>query len=198
MAFQQRGGSRTDRFPANGLHWLLGLIRLGLGDVDDARREFERELVSRGSALYAAEYAMDAHDGHGFACLAMGEATQAVAMFTQALAIYPDHARSLAGLAAAARLRGDEMAARAALDRARLAIGELAAHGRSAEAAMASSLVQVVEGRPLEAIATLRQLLEDAPPGFAGWTIPVEPLLTACRALPAYREITRLLAERAL
>ena len=197
IAVQPRGGSRTDRFPANGLHWLLGLIRFARGDAEDARREFDRERTSRGSELYAAEYAVDAYDGHGFLCLAGGDATQATTMFGQALAIDPEHARSLVGLAAASRLRGDEAAARAALDRARLAIGELAAHGRSSEAAMASSFVQVVEGRPLEALATLRQLLEDAPPGFAGWTIPVEPMLAACRALPGYREITRLLAERA-
>ena len=118
-------------------------------------------------------------------------------MFGQALAIYPDHARSLVGLAAALRLRGDETAAGAALDRAALAVRELSEHGRSAEAAMASSFAHAVAGRPLDALATLRRLLEDAPPGFVGWTIPVEPLLGSLRALPGYREIAGLLAERA-
>ena len=31
LAVQQRGSSKADRFPANGLHWLLGLVRLARG-----------------------------------------------------------------------------------------------------------------------------------------------------------------------
>jgi len=197
LAVQQRETSKADRFPANGLHWLIGLIRLAAGDVERAHAEFDRELTSRGSQMYAAEYAMDAYDGHGFACLASGDAAGAEAMFGKALAIYPDHARSLVGLADARRRRGDSRASGDAIEHAWRAIQELKESGRTTEAAMATSFGQVLTDRPDAAAATLRQLLEDAPPGFAGWTIPIEPLLGGLRTMPAYRDILRRLAERA-
>ena len=52
-------------------------------------------------------------------------ARRAEAMFGKALAIYPDHARSLVGLAAARSRRGDRSSADAALDHAWRAIQEL-------------------------------------------------------------------------
>ena len=197
LAVQQRGSSKTDRFPANGLHWLLGLISLAHSHVSQARAEFDRELTSRGSRMYAAEYAMDAYDGHGFASLASGDPASAEAMFSKALAIYPDHARSLVGLSVARARRGEADAAEAALTHAWRAIGELRESGRSTEAAMAESFGHVAAGRPAAALETLRRLLDDAPPGFAGWTIPIEPLLTDLGAASEYQAILRRLAERA-
>ena len=147
--------------------------------------------------MYAAEYAMDAYDGHGFACLVSGDAVGAEAMFAKALAIYPDHARSLVGLADACRRRGDRRASDEAIEHAWRAIQELKESGRTSEAAMATSFGQMLTDRADAAAATLMQLLEDAPPGFAGWTIPIEPLLGGLQALPAYRNILRRLAERA-
>jgi len=45
--------------------------------------------------------------------------------------------------------------------------------------------------------AALLQLME-APGGFAGWTIPVEPLLQPLEGTAAYQQILERLAERAL
>jgi len=197
LAVRQRAATTADRFPANGLHWLLGLIRLAEGDASGARAEFDRELKAPGSRMYAPEYAMDAYDGHGFVNLAAGDFAGAAAMFDKALEQYPEHARSLVALSKAHAACGLHDAARAALDRAWRALDELRGNGRAAEAAMATASAHAVAGRGDEAITALAGLLADAPPGFAGWTIPIEPLLADLRTHPAFRAVLARLAERA-
>lgn len=46
-AIQDRQLGRRQRLPSSGLHWLLGCVRLRQGDVDEAIREFDRELDHR-------------------------------------------------------------------------------------------------------------------------------------------------------
>jgi TolB-like protein len=197
LAVRQRAATTADRFPANGLHWMLGLIRLAEGDAPGARAEFDRELKSAGSRMYRPEYAMDAYDGHGFVCLAAGDFAGAESMFEKALERYPDHARSLIGLSKAFAGRGRHDAAQSALDRAWRARDELRDNGRTAEAAMATAFAHVVAGRSDETLATLTALLIDAPPGFAGWTVPIEPLLAELKSQPRFRAVLSKLAERA-
>lgn len=109
---QDRQVNQRQRYPAKGLHWLLGLVRLAQGDPDEAREEFDREVVVGPSQLYAAEFAMNAYDGAGFAALADDHPAAAVPLFRRALELYPDHARSLVGLAAAHEAHGDQRAPR--------------------------------------------------------------------------------------
>jgi DNA-binding winged helix-turn-helix (wHTH) protein/TolB-like protein/Flp pilus assembly protein TadD len=194
---QQRGAAGARRYPANGLHWLLGLIRLSVGDVQEAENQFDRELAARGSELYAAEYAMDAYDGHGFARLARGDAAGAEKMFSEAISIFPDHARSLVGLATARLAQRRTSEAHQALSRARFAIDVLNASGRSTEASMASAFCDIASGRPEDAVAGLSSLLSSAPPGFAGWTAPIEPLLNPLHNTSAFEAVLRSLARRA-
>jgi hypothetical protein len=118
-------------------------------------------------------------------------------MFSQALERYPDHARSLIGLATARARRGEQTSGRAALEHAWRAIDELRAGGRVAEAAMATASAHAVSGRDDDAIAALASLLSEAPPGFAGWTIPIEPLLAGLNAHPAFGVVLSRLAARA-
>jgi DNA-binding winged helix-turn-helix (wHTH) protein/tetratricopeptide (TPR) repeat protein len=197
IAVQQRASERSVRFPASGLHWLLGLIRLAEGDIGHARQEFDRELAWRGSQMYAAEYAMNSHDGHGFACLVSDDAAGAATMFGKALGIFPDHARSLVGLALARRQGGDDASARQALEHAWRAIAELRTSARLAEAAMATASAHAAAGGHEEAIATLARLVDEAPPGFAGWTMPIEPLLTGLRDTGAWGTVLARLGARA-
>ena len=197
LAVRERAATATDRFPANGLHWMLGLVRLAEGDASGARAQFDRELKAPGSRIYGPEYAMDAYDGHGFVCLAAGDFAGAAAMFGRALAQYPEHARSLVGLSKVHAGRGRHDLARASLDRAWRALDELRENGRATEAAMATAFAHTVAGRGDDAIAVLTRLLADAPPGFAGWTIPIEPLLADLRAQPPFRALLTRLAERA-
>jgi len=197
LGVQERGAAGLRRFPANGLHWLLGLIRLAVGDVQEAEIQFDRELAARGSELYAAEYAMDAYDGHGFARLARLDAAGAETMFSKAISIYPDHARSLVGLAAARLAQSRPPAAREALSHARQAIEVLKASGRTTEALMASAFWHIVSSRQEDGVAALSKLLNDATPGFAGWTMPIEPLLIPVRSTSAYEAVLRRLGDRA-
>jgi DNA-binding winged helix-turn-helix (wHTH) protein/tetratricopeptide (TPR) repeat protein len=194
---QDQQADRRQRYPAKGLHWLLGLVRLAAGDVEEAGREFEREIASGAAQLYAAEFTMNACDGLGFTLLKAGRAADAATMFRRALKHYPEHARSQVGLAAALRETGDTSGATAALACASGAIDALRRGGRSGEARLSESFALVVQGHDDEAVVVIQSLLEEAELPFTGWTIPIEPLLAPLRRTPAFREILKRLAERA-
>ena len=58
-------------------------------------------------------------------------------------------------------------------------------------------MIAMVRGRPTDAIALLDRLLTEAPPGFPGWTIPIEPLFKPLQAQPEFAALLARLAERA-
>jgi DNA-binding winged helix-turn-helix (wHTH) protein/tetratricopeptide (TPR) repeat protein len=185
------------RFPGAGLHWLLGLIELSSGSRSAAESAFEREANRKGRDLFAAEFAMDAWSALGFSKLLADEPVAAVEMFGRALALFPGHARSLLGLAEAERRQRNRVGADQAMARARQAIEQLRAHDRTAEAALADACAHVLYGRSSAAILVLDELLMQAPPGQAGWTIPVEPFTTSLRQEPAFASVLARLASRA-
>jgi hypothetical protein len=47
------------------------------------------------------------------------------------------------------------------------------------------------------ASAVLSRLLTEAPPGFAGWTLPVEPFLRNLRGTKPFAAVLARLAQRA-
>jgi DNA-binding winged helix-turn-helix (wHTH) protein/tetratricopeptide (TPR) repeat protein len=192
-----RRSEHVNRFPGRGLHWLLGMTRLAAGDDETARAEFDRELATTGRGLLAEEFTMDAYVGHGFARLASGDATGAADMFRGALRRFPEHARSLIGLAAADRRCGLMTSADQAAAAAERAIAALSGPGGMLEAAMTRAIAQSLAGATTEAIATLTQILAFAPPGFAGWTMPVEPAFAPLRTHPAFQGVLAKLADRA-
>jgi DNA-binding winged helix-turn-helix (wHTH) protein/Tfp pilus assembly protein PilF len=194
---QDRQAHLKQRYPAKGLHWLLGLVRLARGDAAEAHLAFEREIQSGPGQLYAAEFAMNAYDGAGFACLDTGDGPAAVASFRRALELFPEHARSLVGLGAALNAVKDINGAEEAFSRAAAAIEALRRGGRGSEATIAEALHHAVRGREEESIQALSVLLERADLPFTGWTIPIEPLLADVRQNPAYRQISSRLADRA-
>jgi len=194
---QDRQANLKQRYPAKGLHWLLGLVRLAQGDVTEAKVEFNREISAGASQLYAAEFAMNAHDGAGFACLYAQDPAGARAMFDRALELFPDHARSLVGRGTALAAEGRRKDADSAFARATAAIDALRRGGRASEAALAEAFQHNVNGRADRAIEALRSLLERAEHPFAGWTIPIEPLFASLRGLPEFRSILATLADRA-
>ena len=194
---QDRQVHMKQRYPARGLHWLLGIVRLARGDAAEALLEFDREIVPGVGQLYGPEFAMNAHDGAGFAHLASSDPGAAVERFRQALGLFPEHARSLVGLGGALRADGEAVAADAAFARASSAIEALRRGGRGGEAAMAEALQHAVRGRQEDAIGALHKLLDKAELSFSGWTIPVEPLLAPLRQTPAFQGVLSKLAERA-
>ena len=192
------GRVRSLRYPGSGLHWLLGLIKWTAdGDRAGAREQFERELTSGGSFLYAAEYSMNGLDGLGFLALDEGRAAEAEAMFSRALAAYPDHARSLIGRAMACRAQEDTTRAAALMAHADRAIQELQSSNRLREAATARACWQVASGEGDAACETLLTMIEGAPAGTTGWNLPVEPWLAPIRGTSACQRVFARLAERA-
>ena len=194
---QDRQAHLKQRYPARGLHWLLGMVRLARGDAAEALLEFDREIGSGRGQLYAAEFAMNAHDGAGFAHLVSGDSGAAVERFRRALELFPDHARSLIGLGAALSADGARGASDSAFTNAAAAIQALRRGGRGGEATLAEALQHAVRARPDEAVASLQRLLENPELSFAGWTIPLEPLLDRLRGMPAFHAVLTRLAERA-
>jgi DNA-binding winged helix-turn-helix (wHTH) protein/tetratricopeptide (TPR) repeat protein len=194
---QDRQAHQKQRYPAKGLHWLLGLVRLARGDAAEALLEFDREIASGAGQLYAPEFAMNAHDGAGFAHMADGDASAAAARFRKALELFPDHGRSLVGLGTALLQDGDRAGATDAFGRAEKAIESLRRGGRSGQAFMVEAFHHTVKDRRDEAVLALHRLLDRPESSFSGWTIPVEPLLTPLRGTPAFGSILSKLAERA-
>ena len=200
VALQDRQAGRESRYPASGLHWLLGMVYLAQGDAERALGECRRELeaaVAASARVYGSEFAMNAHDGCGFALLAERRADEAAAAFTRALRLFPGHARSQIGLAQCLAAAGKRAEARAALEHGRASIAELERGGRLLEAALLSAMASVAQGRPTDAIGLLDRLLTEAPPGFPGWTIPIEPMFKPLHAQPEFAGILVRLAERA-
>jgi DNA-binding winged helix-turn-helix (wHTH) protein/tetratricopeptide (TPR) repeat protein len=193
---QDRQANLRQRYPAKGLHWLLGLVRLAQKDVKEACAEFEREIAVGPTQLYAAEFAMNAYDGLGFAALAKNPA-EAVRMFRRALELFPEHARSLVGLGAALAGTGDKRAADAAFTHAATAIDGLRQGGRTSEATLAEAFMHAVRGRGDEAVSVLKRLVDRPELPFTGWTLPIEPLVASLRQRADFQGVLATLARHA-
>jgi DNA-binding winged helix-turn-helix (wHTH) protein len=194
---QDRQADRKQRYPAKGLHWLLGLVRLASGDTTEAQQEFQRELASGSWQLYAREFAMNAHDGAAFAFLRAGDPQVAIQSFQQALDLFPEHARTLVGLGAAWQAAGDAGRADDAFTRAGGAIEGLRRGGRGSEATLAEAMLRTVRGDEHAALISLNALVDRPDLPFSGWTIPIEPLLAPLRESSGFTQVCARLADRA-
>jgi hypothetical protein len=76
-------------------------------------------------------------------------------------------------------------------------IQELLAGGRRIAAETARAQWQVASGEPEAACQTLVSMIDAAPPGTAGWNLPVEPWLAPIRDTPACQRVFARLRERA-
>ena len=197
-AVQDRQIGRGGRFPALGLHWLLGLVRLRLDDVDEALVEFEREAsLAEPHRLYGREYGMYAHQGRGAALLAGNRPDEARLAFQRAIESYPDHAPSQIGLALAASQTGDHGKSELAFAAGERALNLLDST-RPFEAAVVRASLLAARGSLSEAVAALDTLLVHPPPGFTGWALPVEPLLAQLHTQEGFKGVLSRLAARAV
>jgi DNA-binding winged helix-turn-helix (wHTH) protein len=193
-AVQDRQIGRGGRYPALGLHWLLGLVRLAQDDAEEAIAEFDREsALAEPHRLYGREYAIAALHGRGAALLHAHRMADAIAAFDRALALYPDHAPSHIGLARAHRAGPQRQSALTAAERCVRKLVRL----RPVEAAIVRAQILTAATDEPAAAAALAAMLDSAPPGFAGWTIPVEPFLRELHQTSAFAGILSRLAERA-
>jgi DNA-binding winged helix-turn-helix (wHTH) protein/Tfp pilus assembly protein PilF len=194
---QDRQAHLRQRFPARGLHWLLGLVRLAQGDTGEAAAEFDKERAGGTRELYASEFVMNASDGAGFVRLLTGDGAGAVKHFEQALALFPEHARSLVGLAAALQASGQAQPAADAFKRAAAAIEALRRGGRGSQANLVEAFLHTAQGSLDTAMKCLRTLVEKPDSPFTGWTLPIEPLLEPLRHDADFGRILATLAARA-
>ncbi|MCX6549459.1 MAG: winged helix-turn-helix domain-containing protein [Acidobacteria bacterium] len=198
LELQDRQSGRSWRYPASGLHWLFGAVRLAEGDAAGALAEFRREIdTGPAGRIYSHAFKVDAHDGRGFALCVMKQPDKAIRAFEQTLALFPSHVRSLLGIALAHQGAGRKADAQGALARADAATAELERSGRKPEAMLVEAMASVVRGRPSDAVAQLDRLLAEAPPGYPGWSISIEPLLKPLHAQPEFATILDRVADRA-
>ena len=185
-------------FPSVGLHWLRGLLLLRERQVGLAIESFAREMDELPDAqIYANEFRVNAQVAAGFAHLAANDATGAIDAFRVALETLPRNGRALIGLYSALRQTSLAREAQWLLPQIGGTIAELVAGHRLVEAAIIRAAAEVSRGEADAACATLEHLLESAPPGQAGWQIPIDPALAPLRSHPNYPRIVALLAARA-
>lgn len=194
---QDRQADLRQRYPARGLHWLLGLVRLAQNDVSEADAEFAKERSFGRSQLYGAEFEMNACDGAGFARLRAGDPGAAVAWFEQALALFPEHARSLVGLGAAYQAAGNRKKSDEAFKRSAAAVQSLRQGRRNTEATLAQALLHAATGHTPEANGCLKELLERGELPFSGWTLPIEPILAPLHRTREFQDLLEALGAKA-
>ena len=176
-AIQDRQIGRGERYPALGLHWLLGLVRLAQDDIAEAIDEFDRErALAQPHRLYGREYTMQAHLAYGAALLRLRKREAAMQSFNSALALYPSQPLARLGVA--------------------LATGATFDPSSVADPLMRGVAFAAV-GRTEEAESTLLACLDQSPPGFAGWWLPLEPFVRQDTEKLALTAVLTRLAERA-
>lgn len=179
------------RFSAVALHWLRGLLHLAAGDSSQALAEFERELAaSQTGHVYATECAANTWYAIGAVHLRHQRSQEAEAAFGRALQYVPVHPMARLGLAIAsgrdaAGEPGNAAAAHPSrvnpIDVAIFRAAQVVCSGGSA-----GSANQLVDAA-----------LAAAPPGGAGWLLPVEPLLNVSAAPQAWASALARLRNRA-
>lgn len=199
-AIVQGRQSEAGTLPGAGLHWVQGLLRMSVSagrpsqriySFEEIRASFDREMAGEASGrLYAREFAANARIASGFAHLAIGDSARAADLFQAVLARQPGHPRALLG-DALVRGGGPHLMAVAAR------VEELPASGRVIDAALVGAALLAARGDTAAAIATLDRLLTNAPPGSAGWIIPVDPMLASLRLAPGFESLLAKLAARA-
>jgi DNA-binding winged helix-turn-helix (wHTH) protein len=164
--------------------WLRGQLALARGAIDEALEGFARERVLEPHGhVYAKECAAQAWYATGACHLARGNTDGAREAFGEAIARVPQHLAAHAGL----MLAGGQT--RAGL--------ETFAAAMSADAAIARGIVLVARGEAARAAEIVGAALASAPPGNAGWLIPIEPLLHVRRDEPAWAKVIATLGARA-
>ncbi len=172
-AMQQQAHVQT-QFSAVALHWLTGLLALSRDDEDAALAAFARELTDEPSGqLYSRECCANTWYAIGAVHLRRGRFRDAVHAFTEARERIPAHLLAARGLLESRKGLG----LTAPSDGAAALVAAATGHAAGVDAALVRAADLVLSGQPDEAARTIDAALADAPPGSAGWLLPVEPLL---------------------
>lgn len=185
-------------FPAIGLHWLRGLLLLHERQIGLAIESFAREIDElHESQAYVQEVRVHAQVAAGFAHLAARDATGAVDVFRMSLETVPWSGRALVGLYMAFQQTSLARDARALLAQLDQTVAELSRADQNDEAALIAAAAEGARGNLDAGCATLERMLVQAPPGHAGWLIPIDPALAPLRSHARFTQVLALLAARA-
>jgi DNA-binding winged helix-turn-helix (wHTH) protein len=195
-AIEARSGKNERRFPANGLHWMLGAIALRQSDVAVAVAECDREMASAGQSLYAREFSLAALNTRAFALLTDGALDRAAQTFMESLAVDGEQVRPHIGLAQVAQARGHTAESVGHRESSRRGVLRLERAGRSIEAVQMEAAVQLADDQPAMACETLNRLFSGSTPS-AGWSIPIDPLFASVRRVTSYERVERMVEQRA-
>jgi len=172
------------RFTSVALHWLRGLVYLARGDEPRALASLERELSFESSGhLYTRECCANTWYAIGALHARKQRRTDAVTAFQEALSRVPTHPLANLGMGI---LKGG-----AAMPDA------VAMPASSFDAAVGQAAVLVTAGDPEDAMRLVEHALTVAPPGNAGWLLPVEPLLNVASAPDTWAPALARLRSRA-
>jgi tetratricopeptide (TPR) repeat protein len=186
------GDNGPGRFATIALHWLKGLLCLARGADDEALAAFETELTleSRGH-VYAREVAANTWYAIGACRRRRGELDAARQAFGEALTRLPRHALAAVGL----ELSGGQHHHRNFFESGG---DQPQAQELPIEFTIARAALLVAQGNPSGAAALVGAALAAAPPGNAGWTLPIEPLLSVGDAAEVWAKAVLCVRQRAV
>jgi DNA-binding winged helix-turn-helix (wHTH) protein/Tfp pilus assembly protein PilF len=162
--------------PGVGLHLLHGLLLAAHDRLDQAEAELTRELSWADSGqVYARECAANTWYALGAVRWRQRKRREADAAFTRALAIAPRH------VSATAALRGDVPTRVSMMD-----------------SAIGRAIVLARGNRHAEAASVYRDAIAQAPPGSAGWQLPVEPLINPLSHQEHWADALAMIRRRAI
>jgi DNA-binding winged helix-turn-helix (wHTH) protein/Tfp pilus assembly protein PilF len=180
----QSSDQSPSRFSGVALHWLRGLVYLARGDERRALESLERELSFESSGhLYARECCANTWYAIGAIHTRKHRRREAAVAFQQALARVPKHPLARLGLGI--------------LERHAPMPAITGVTAPSFEAALTQAALLAAAGDLQDAMRVVEQGLTVAPPGNAGWLVPVEPMLNVAGALDIWAPVLARLRTRA-
>jgi hypothetical protein len=165
-----------------GLHWLHGLVLLALGVEKDAHAEFECEIM-RASDRYVEGREAIANSAYALGAVALRAALEQGAT--------PGSAEALAGLPAYPMIVSGTMSSTPGA-------AELTGELHPVESAMVKAARLGLYRQHQEAARGCREALVAAPPGGAGWLLPVDPLVNTNARADIWAAALLALRQRAM
>jgi tetratricopeptide (TPR) repeat protein len=179
-AAQDAQSTNIGGYPAVALHLHRGRVLAAMGPIEQAIDELTRELDAphRGH-VYARECIANTWYTLGALRLRQGRREAATAAFKEALTVLRGH------LFAAAALGIDPLSSPRRQD------------PHTIDLAVAEAIRLARAGRHLDAAQTCTNALTEAPPGPAGWLLPVEPILNPTARPDMWAPALAILRNRA-
>ena len=188
---RERQGDQV-RFSAVGLHWLRGLILLARGSDEEALEDFHRELSCESAGhLYGRECCANTWYAIGALHLRHDRTADARLAFSNALDRVAVHPPAHIALAAISETAGTPRGS------VPPAVVSPPSPAGTVDAALCRAMWLALGGDHAAAAETVTSAFGTAPPGSAGWLLPIEPLLNVAARPDAWAEALERLRTRA-